>query len=94
MDDEEKVKEANDLYTKLEQQGIQTIIDDRENVNFGARIRDAKVLGTPYIAIFGGKVEGGTVELENTKTGEKEVIKTEELIEENNQEINLGYFSM
>ena len=81
MDDEEKVKEANDLYTKLEQQGIQTIIDDRENVNFGARIRDAKVLGTPYIAIFGGKVEGGTVELENTKTGEKEVIKTEELIE-------------
>ena len=81
MDDEEKVAEANKLYEDLKKCGIETIIDDRENVNFGARIRDAKVLGTPYLAIFGGKVENGKVELENTKTGEKEVIAVEELIE-------------
>ena len=77
MDDEEKVAEANKLYEDLKKCGIETIIDDRENVNFGARIRDAKVLGTPYLAIFGGKVENGKVELENTKTGEKEVIAVE-----------------
>ena len=81
MDDEEKVAEANKLYEDLKKCGIETIIDDRENVNFGARIRDAKVLGTPYLAIFGGKVENGKVELENTKTGEKEVIPVEKLIE-------------
>lgn len=81
MDDEEKVKEANELYNHLEELGVNTIIDDRENVNFGARIKDAKVLGTPYIAIFGGKVEKGTVELENTKTGKKEIITIEELIQ-------------
>lgn len=81
MDDKEKVAEANKLYEDLKKCGIETIIDDRENVNFGARIRDAKVLGTPYLAIFGGKVENGKVELENTKTGEKEVIAVEELIE-------------
>ena len=81
MDDEEKVAEANKLYEDLKKCGIEPIIDDRENVNFGARIRDAKVLGTPYLAIFGGKVENGKVELENTKTGEKEVIAVEELIE-------------
>ena len=81
MDDEEKVAEANKLYEDLKKCGIETIIDDRENVNFGARIRDAKVLGTPYLAIFGGKVENGKVELENTKIGEKEVIAVEELIE-------------
>lgn len=81
MDDEEKVAEANKLYEDLKKCGIETIIDDRENVNFGARIRDAKVLGTPYLAIFGGKVENGKVELENTKTGEKEVIAVEKLIE-------------
>ena len=81
MDDEEKVAEANKLYEDLKKCGIETIIDDRENVNFGARIRDAKVLGTPYLAIFGGKVENGKVELENTKTVEKEVIAVEELIE-------------
>ena len=81
MDDEEKVAEANKLYEDLKKCGIETIIDDRENVNFGARIRDAKVLGTPYLAIFGGKAQNGNVELENTKTGEKEVIAVEELIE-------------
>lgn len=81
MDDEEKVKEAKALYEKLEKLGIESIIDDRENINFGARIKDAKVLGTPYIAIFGGKVENGKVELEETKTGKKEIITTEELIE-------------
>ena len=80
MDDEEKVKEANKLYNDLKEKGIESIIDDRENVNFGARIKDAKVLGTPYIAIFGGKVENGKVELENTKTGEKEIISLEEVI--------------
>ena len=81
MDDEEKVKEAKALYEKLGKLGIESIIDDRENINFGARIKDAKVLGTPYIAIFGGKVEKGKVELEETKTGKKEIITTEELIE-------------
>ena len=81
MDDEEKVKEAETLYEKLEKLGIESIIDNRENINFGARIKDAKVLGTPYIAIFGGKVEKGKVELEETKTGKKEIITTEELIE-------------
>ena len=81
MDDVEKVKEAETLYEKLEKLGIESIIDNRENINFGARIKDAKVLGTPYIAIFGGKVEKGKVELEETKTGKKEVITTEELIE-------------
>ena len=81
MDDEEKVKEAKAQYEKLGKLGIESIIDDRENINFGARIKDAKVLGTPYIAIFGGKVENGKVELEETKTGKKEIITTEELIE-------------
>ena len=81
MDDEEKVKEAKTLYEKLGKLGIESIIDDRENINFGARIKDAKVLGTPYIAIFGGKVENGKVEIEETKTGKKEIITTEELIE-------------
>ena len=79
--DEEKVKEAKALYEKLEKLGIESIIDDRENINFGPRIKDPKVLGTPYIAIFGGKVENGKVELEETKTGKKEIIITEELIE-------------
>ena len=80
MDQEEKVKEANALYEELNKAGVPALIDDRENINFGARIRDAKVLGTPYLAILGGKVEDGKVELENTKTGEKEIVALEEVI--------------
>ena len=80
MDQEEKVKEANVLYAELNKAGVPALIDDRENINFGARIRDAKVLGTPYLAILGGKVEDGKVELENTKTGEKEIVTLEEVI--------------
>lgn len=80
MEDSEKVKEAEEIYEKLNKLGIKTILDDRENINFGARIKDAKVLGTPYIAILGGKVENGKVELEKTKTGEKEILSIDELI--------------
>ena len=81
MDDENKVLEANKLYTTLKEAGISTLLDDRESINFGARIRDAKVLGTPYLAIFGGKVEDGSVEVEETKRGKKEVMKIEEFIQ-------------
>lgn len=81
MDNEEKVKEANELYTKLAEKGIESILDDRNISSIGVKIKDCKVLGTPYMAVFGDKVETGKVELENVRTGEKEVITIEELVE-------------
>ena len=80
MDNEEKVKEAEELYTKLSEKGIGAILDDRNLNSIGAKIKDCKVLGTPYMAVLGDKVEKGKVELENVKTGEKEVITIEELL--------------
>ena len=81
MDNEEKVKEAEDLYNKLKENGIETILDDRNINSIGAKIKDCKVLGTPYMAVLGDKVETGKVELENVKTGEKEVLTFEQVIE-------------
>lgn len=81
MDNEEKVKEANELYEKLASKGIESILDDRNISSIGVKIKDCKVLGTPYMAVLGDKVETGKVELENVRTGEKEVISIEELIE-------------
>ena len=72
LDNENKVKDAEKLYEKLSGKAI---IDDRDGVNIGAKIKDAKILGTPYVAIFGDKTEDGEFELENTKTGEKQVLK-------------------
>ena len=80
MENEQKIKQANSIYEKLNENGIQAILDDRENVTMGAKIKDCKVLGTPYMVVLGDKVEEGKVELENLKTGEKEIIKEEELI--------------
>lgn len=80
MENEEKIKQANNIYEKLNENGIQAILDDRENVTMGAKIKDCKVLGTPYMAVLGDKVEEGKIELENLKTGEKEIINEGELI--------------
>ena len=80
MDNEEKVKEAEELYKKSSENNIESILDDRKIDSIGAKIKDCKVLGTPYMAILGDKVENGKVELENVKTGEKEIITIGELI--------------
>ena len=80
MDNEEKVKEANELYSKLSEKGIGAILDDRNIGSIGVKIKDCKVLGTPYMAVLGDKVEAGKVELENVRTGEKEIVTIEDLI--------------
>ena len=80
MDNEEKVELAKKLYTKLKENGVEAILDDRENLNIGSKIKDCKVLGTPYLVVLGDKTEGENLELENIKTGEKETITVEELI--------------
>ncbi len=80
VENEEKLKEAEELYNKLIKQGINVIIDDRQNITMGAKMKDCKVLGTPFMAVLGDKVENGYVEFEDIKTGKKEVIKAEELI--------------
>ncbi|MCI8444062.1 MAG: hypothetical protein HFJ37_02660 [Clostridia bacterium] len=81
LDNEEKVKQANELYTILNQEGIGAILDDRENLNIGAKIKDCKVLGTPYLVVLGDKAQGEHLELENAKTGEKTTLTVKELIE-------------
>ncbi len=81
MDNEEKVKLANEVYSKLKQEGIGTILDDRENLNIGVKIKDCKVLGTPYLVVLGDKTEGDSLELENTKTGEKQRVTLKGLIQ-------------
>lgn len=81
MDDEEKVNLANDLYNMLKENGIDSILDDRENITIGAKIKDCKVLGTPYVIVLGDKQQGENIELENIKTGESECLNIKQLIQ-------------
>ena len=74
MDNEEKVELANKLYETLNKNGVKAILDDRENIQIGAKIKDCKILGTPYMIVIGDKTEGDKIEVENNKTGEKKEV--------------------
>ena len=80
MENGEKKELANNLYEELNKNGIPVILDDREGITIGAKIKDCKILGTPYLVVIGDKQEGDNFELENNLTGEKKVITKEELI--------------
>ena len=81
MENEAKKEEAIKLYQALQQAGVGVILDDRENLSIGVKIKDCKVLGTPYMAVLGDKVEAGMIELEDVRSGEKEVITIDALIQ-------------
>ena len=80
MENQEKLELAEKIYKILQQEGIGAIIDDRENVTMGAKIKDCKVLGTPYLMVIGDKQEGEMLELENIKNGEKINLTIGELV--------------
>lgn len=80
VEDDAKMEQAKEIYNILNKKGIQSILDDRENIQIGAKIRDCKVLGTPYMIVLGDKTDGKKLELENNKTGEKQNISIEEII--------------
>ena len=81
MDNEEKVKQAKELYELLNKNGIGAILDDRENLTIGSKMKDCKILGTPYMVVLGDKTQGNQLEVETTRTGEKQILSGEELIE-------------
>lgn len=74
-----KVAEAQALYEVLADHEIETILDDRDDVTMGSKLKDCKVLGTPYIAVLGDRTKKGEIEIEDSKTGERTVIKQTEL---------------
>lgn len=81
ISNDKKKDVAEDLYSKFNDKDIDVIIDDVKG-SIGEKIRNAKILGIPYIAIMGNNTEDGYVEIERTKDGAKKTVKIEELIEE------------
>ena len=78
---ESNKSDAEKLYSYLKENGINAIIDDRENLSIGNRINDVYVLGTPNMIILGNKYDGKTIEIENTKTNEKINVTYEDILD-------------
>jgi len=81
LDDFEKSKQAIAIYENLVSKGVSVLFDDRPDISIGAKIKDSKIVGTPYVSVFGNTLEQGTIEVENNATGEKLVIELEKFIE-------------
>ena len=80
ISNKEREQEALDLYNKFESNNIHVILDDT-NDSIGKKIRNAKVLGIPYLAILGNTTNENEIELEYTKDDTKEIINSNELID-------------
>ena len=78
---EDKKDKAEELYSYLEESGIRCIIDDRDNMSIGTRIRDAFVLGTPYTIVIGDRTTDEKYEVEDNKNGDKNTLTKEEIRE-------------
>lgn len=77
---EEEAKVGEELYSKLKQAGISTILDDRINARFGFKMSDFELLGFPYAVVIGKKLEDGLVEIVDRKTLEKIDVKVDEVM--------------
>jgi prolyl-tRNA synthetase len=62
MADAEQVKAAETLYIQLNQAGIETLLDDR-NERAGVKFKDADLIGIPYRIVTGRSLKQGKVEV-------------------------------
>ena len=81
ISNDKKKEKLEELYEEFNNKNIEVIIDDSK-VSIGEKIRNAKILGIPYIAIMGNNTEEGFIEVERTKDGAKKTISTSDLINE------------
>ena len=77
---EQNKDKAIELYERLLENNIQCIIDDRDNLILGNKINDVALLGTPKLIVLGNKYDNINYEIEDLKTGEKDIIKKENII--------------
>ena len=80
LDDNEKTNKSTEVYQLLLEKGIPVLYDDRTELSIGAKIKDSKITGTPYVAVFGRTLDQGYVEVENNSTGEKLNMTIDEFI--------------
>ena len=78
--DDEQMKVANEIYTKLLSTGVEAVLDDR-NERPGVKFKDADLIGFPYRITVGKTISEGNVEFVERSNGEKFVIPVQDAVD-------------
>lgn len=84
--DELQMKVAEELYKKLSDQGIEAVLDDRDE-RPGVKFKDADLIGFPYKITVGKTIQEGLVEVKTRATNETKTETTENAIKNLTEEI-------
>ena len=77
-----RVKEvAEDIYQQLRAKGIEVLLDDRKE-RPGVMFADMELIGVPHTIVIGDRnLDSEEIEYKNRRGGEKQMIKTSEIID-------------
>jgi len=67
VNDADQVSAAEKLYAELNQAGVETLLDDR-NERAGVKFKDAELIGIPYRIVTGKSLKDGKVEMVERST--------------------------
>jgi prolyl-tRNA synthetase len=77
--DGEQVKIAQRLYNELNQAGIDTLLDDREE-RAGVKFKDADLIGIPYRVVTGRSIKAGKLEVVERSSKKSQEIPIDEVV--------------
>jgi prolyl-tRNA synthetase len=79
INDVQQMEVAEKLYVELNQAGVETLLDDR-NERAGVKFKDADLIGIPFRIVTGKALANGKVEVVKRKTKESQEIPIEEVV--------------
>ena len=77
--DETQVKVANELYESLKEQGVEVLLDDRDE-RAGVKFKDMDLIGIPKRIVVGKKASSGIVEFKNRVDSESIELDVKDVI--------------
>lgn len=79
MKDAQQIEIAEKLYLELNQAGVETLLDDRDE-RAGVKFKDADLIGIPYRIVTGRAIANGKVEVVERKKSNSQEIPIDEVV--------------
>ena len=79
ISDQKQVEVAEKLYQELNQAGVETLLDDRDE-RAGVKFKDADLVGIPYRIVTGRSLKNGKVEVVQRATKDSQDLPIEDVV--------------